>query len=46
MIPGFRSETVTVKGARSDSGHFLPEEQPDAVMKHILSMAVKTAKAA
>jgi pimeloyl-ACP methyl ester carboxylesterase len=30
----------------SDSGHFLPEEQPDAVIKHILSMAVKTAKAA
>jgi pimeloyl-ACP methyl ester carboxylesterase len=26
--------------------HFLPEEQPDAVIKHILSMAVKTAKAA
>jgi pimeloyl-ACP methyl ester carboxylesterase len=30
----------------SDSGHFLPEEQPDAVVKHILSMAVTTAKAA
>jgi pimeloyl-ACP methyl ester carboxylesterase len=30
----------------SDSGHFLPEEQPDAVIKHILSLAVKTAKAA
>jgi pimeloyl-ACP methyl ester carboxylesterase len=30
----------------SDSGHFLPEEQPNSVIKHILSMAVKTAKAA
>jgi pimeloyl-ACP methyl ester carboxylesterase len=30
----------------SNSGHFLPEEQPDAVIKHILAMAVKTAKAA
>jgi pimeloyl-ACP methyl ester carboxylesterase len=30
----------------SNSGHFLPEEQPDAVIKHILSMAVKIAKAA
>jgi len=29
-----------------DSGHFLPEEQPDAVIKHILSMAVRSAKAA
>lgn len=26
-----------------DSGHFLPEEQPDAVVKHILAMAAKTA---
>ena len=25
----------------SDGGHFLPEEQPDAVIKHILSMAAK-----
>jgi len=30
----------------SDSGHFLPEEQPDTVIKHVLSMAVMAAKAA
>jgi pimeloyl-ACP methyl ester carboxylesterase len=27
---------------RADSGHFMPEEQPDAVVKHILAMAAKT----
>ncbi len=27
----------------ADSGHFLPEEQPDTVVKHILSMAAKAA---
>jgi pimeloyl-ACP methyl ester carboxylesterase len=26
----------------ADSGHFMPEEQPDAVVKHILAMAAKT----
>ena len=26
----------------ADSGHFLPEEQPDAVVKHILAIAAKT----
>jgi pimeloyl-ACP methyl ester carboxylesterase len=30
----------------ADSGHLLPEERPDAVIKHILSMAAKTGKAA
>jgi len=26
----------------ADSGHFMPEERPDAVIKHILAMAAKT----
>jgi len=44
-IPGFAQRSATVAGIRlhhfSNCGHFMPEEQPEFVIDHILNLCAR-----